>query len=192
MVNEFGFAVAFVATLLGFSPAFAGECDRDAFGGWSQTDKTSSRTEVLIRDSVEYPDIHFYSDNTYRVITGTWIDGLDGKPLIHVDASTVEIDHIIPVCFAWEHGADKWSYEERRAFYNDTRFLIVTRKSLNASKGASPAWEVSNEQATNCEYVSLFQAGVELYELDLNDAGRGWLKFARAEACGGSLNAEGL
>lgn len=192
MVNKLGFTVAFAATFFAISPAFAGDCDREAFGGWSQTDKTSARTEVLIRDSIEYPDVHFYSDNTYRVINGTWIDGLDGKALIHVDASTVEIDHIIPVCFAWKHGADKWSYEKRRAFYNDTRFLIVTRKSLNAAKGASPAWEVSNEQATNCEYVSLFQEGVDLYGMELTDAERGWLKFARAKACGGSVNAEGL
>lgn len=43
---------------------------------------------------------------------------------------------MVPLKWAWDHGADKWSQEKREQFANDRVNLVAVEASLNRSKGA--------------------------------------------------------
>lgn len=49
--------------------------------------------------------------------------------------SEVDIDHIVPLSWAWKYGANKWTQEKREQFANDPRNLIAVEASLNRQKG---------------------------------------------------------
>lgn len=69
-----------------------------------------------------------------RVTHGRWFNDYTGKYM--TDASEVEIDHVIPLKWAWENGASKWSLAQRQKFGNDPLNLRITDKATNVSKGA--------------------------------------------------------
>ncbi|MGM0953782.1 MAG: HNH endonuclease family protein [Pseudomonadota bacterium] len=52
------------------------------------------------------------------------------------DASKIDIDHVVPLKWAWQHGANKWTKEKRERFANDPRNLWSVELSLNSQKGA--------------------------------------------------------
>jgi hypothetical protein len=70
--------------------------------------------------------------------TGRWVTSWDSR--VHTSASTVQIDHTVPVHEAWGSGARNWTQARRVAFYNDLGYsgsLNAQTSSLNASKQAS-------------------------------------------------------
>lgn len=52
------------------------------------------------------------------------------------DASKIDIDHIVPLKWAWDHGASEWSREKRKQFANDPINLVAVEARLNRQKGA--------------------------------------------------------
>lgn len=105
---------------------------RDKFGhGWADEDHDGqdTRQEVLISQSTG----NLAYNEKGRVVKGRWISLYSGKIL--TNASNVDIDHIVPLSWAWKHGADKWTYEQRKDFANDPRNLVVVEASLNRQKG---------------------------------------------------------
>nr|WP_286715341.1 DUF1524 domain-containing protein [Marinobacter sp. tcs-11] len=48
-----------------------------------------------------------------------------------MDVSQVEADHVVPLRFAWEHGARTWTDDRRREFANDPRNILIVEASLN-------------------------------------------------------------
>lgn len=59
-----------------------------------------------------------------------------------ISPSEADIDHVIPLRWAWDHGADQWSASKREAFANDPDNLVPVLASLNRAKGAKgpDAW----------------------------------------------------
>ena len=51
---------------------------------------------------------------------------------------TAQVDHIIPVAWAYLHGANKWTHTKRVQFYNDSQNLILVYGPVNEAKGDSP------------------------------------------------------
>ncbi|GJL80818.1 MAG: hypothetical protein DHS20C01_04520 [marine bacterium B5-7] len=82
----------------------------------------------------------------------------------------VDIDHIVPLAWAWRHGADKWAREQRISFANDPDNLIVAGSASNRSKGARgpDEWMPANV-ATWTDYLDRFEGVVDVYQLDIND-----------------------
>ncbi|MBE1566035.1 HNH endonuclease family protein [Nonomuraea africana] len=68
-------------------------------------------------------------------VKGVWYSPYDGKWL--KSEKQVDVDHVVPLAYAWRSGASKWSQARRRAFANDlTRpELIVVSHSANIAKG---------------------------------------------------------
>ncbi|MDP9863931.1 MULTISPECIES: HNH endonuclease family protein [Streptosporangium] len=69
-------------------------------------------------------------------VKGVWYSPYDGKWL--KSEKQVDVDHVVPLAYAWRSGASRWSQARRRAFANDlTRpELVVVSHSVNIAKGA--------------------------------------------------------
>lgn len=136
---------------------------RSKFGhGWSDMDGDcqDSRQETLIAQSTA--PVRFESNDKCRVASGRWISPFTGK-VIH-DPSAMDIDHVVPLKWAWKRGADKWSDQKREQFANDPANLISVELSLNRQKGAKGPDEWL-PPANQCEYVLRFIRIVKKYGL---------------------------
>ena len=108
---------------------------RSYFGhGWDDEDRDcqNTRQEVLISTSAA--SVRFADNQECRVTFGRWISMYSGKILF--DASKVDIDHVVPLKWAWEHGAQVWNKTKREQFANDPINLVPVEASLDRSKGA--------------------------------------------------------
>jgi hypothetical protein len=128
--------------------------DRDRyFGRWIDQNKDcqNTRHEVLISESRVTP--RYTSSKRCAVASGKWVTSFDNKT--HTSASTVQIDHMVPVHEAWGSGARNWAQARRVAFYNDLGYsgsLNAQTSSLNSSKQASGP-EQWLPPANVCSYV---------------------------------------
>ncbi|QSX32467.1 HNH endonuclease [Shewanella avicenniae] len=105
---------------------------RDKFGkGWADVDHDGqdTRQEILISQNTG----NLVFNDKGRVTRGRWVSMYSGNVI--VNASEVDIDHIVPLSWAWKHGADKWTQAERETFANDQRNLVAVEASLNRQKG---------------------------------------------------------
>ena len=73
------------------------------------------------------------------------------------NATAVQIDHIVPLAYAWDMGAWSWDDAKRAAFANDPRNLVAVDGPANENKRDSPPgrWMPSNERF-HCQYVRQF------------------------------------
>lgn len=105
---------------------------REHFGsGWADTDGDcqDSRAEALIETSST--PVIFDDSRRCRVVRGRWISPFTGAVI--QNASSIDIDHVVPLRWAWEHGANKWPEPKREQFANDPRNLWPVELSLNRS-----------------------------------------------------------
>lgn len=129
--------------------------DRDRqFGDWKDANRDcqNTRAEVLIQESRS--GVSYTSAKHCTVKGGTWVTTWDAKT--HRSASSVQIDHTVPVHEAWGSGARHWSKDKRGAFYNDLgdrRTLNAQTSRLNAQKQARgpEAWMPTKNR---CAYVA--------------------------------------
>lgn len=107
---------------------------RDAFGGWSDEDGDcrNTRAELLIQQSLT--PVTFTSMRECIVYSGEWKSVYTGKT--YYFAQDLDVDHVVPVKYAWKAGANAWSYSKRKSFYNDPLNLAIVESSVNRSKGA--------------------------------------------------------
>ncbi len=136
---------------------------RNYFGhGWDDEDRDcqNTRQEVLISTSTT--SVRFADDQKCRVTFGRWISMYSGEILF--DASKVDIDHVVPLKWAWEHGAQNWSKNKREQFANDPINLAPVEASLNRSKGAKGLDEWL-PPANQVQYKARFQRIVLKYGL---------------------------
>lgn len=109
--------------------------DRSEFGhGWDDAngDCKDSRAEALIVTSTT--QVQFAEEQRCRVVTGRWISPFTNHVI--QNAGDIDIDHVVPLAWAWERGANTWSKEQREQFANDPVNLLPVEAGLNRSKGA--------------------------------------------------------
>jgi len=97
-----------------------------------------------------------------RVASGRWISPFTNS-VIH-DPSKIDIDHVVPLKWAWVHGANTWSSKTRKQFANDPANLLSVEASLNRQKGAKGPTEWL-PPANKCQYTSRFMRIVKKYKL---------------------------
>lgn len=137
---------------------------RSKFGsGWADADGDcqDSRAEALIAQSST--TVRFADERRCRVVTGRWISPFTGKVI--QNASDIDIDHVVPLKWAWDHGANWWPREKRERFANDPVNLWSVELSLNRQKGAKGPEEWL-PPAGRCGYVSRFIRIVKIYKLE--------------------------
>ena len=147
---------------------------RAAFGhGWDDADGDcqNSRAEALIATSTT--QVRFADAKRCRVVTGRWLSPFSGK--IIQNASDIDIDHVVPLAWAWRHGANQWTKEKREQFANDPVNLWPVELSLNRSKGARgpDQWL---PPAGQCGYVARFFRLVKQYNLKPSRQEAAWIQ----------------
>jgi len=140
---------------------------RGAFGdSWVDVDNNScsTRDDVLQRDLT-----NIILDGNCKVVEGDLVDPYSGVNLHHIyGESSIDIDHIVPLAYAWDHGAYAWSDAERIAFANDMENLLAVSASENRSKGASgPSEYMPSNNDYKCQYATNFLNIVTKYSLTM-------------------------
>ena len=107
---------------------------RTLFKLWVDEDRNGcdTRAEVLISEALVKPKV----GKGCSLTGGTWLSPYDNK--VQSNASSLDIDHLVPLAEAWRSGAWKWTSAQRQAYANDLRnkeVLIAVTASLNRSKG---------------------------------------------------------
>lgn len=156
----------------GLSLASAAPADtgyqRSHFGhGWDDQDGDcqDSRAEALIATSTT--NVRFADADRCRVVTGRWISPFTGRVI--QNAGDIDIDHVVPLVWAWEHGASEWTRERRETFANDPSNLWPVEASLNRSKGGRGPDEWMPPSG-ECQYVSRFLRLLIKYDLKPSNA----------------------
>jgi len=101
------------------------------------------------------------------VETGKWIGPYTGETFTL--ASDVDIDHIIPLKYAYDHGGSEWSSLLKKVFANDQENLLVTEDNANQSKSAKGPNGYLPREEFRCEYVYRWLFLARKYELTLNN-----------------------
>ena len=123
--------------------------ERDFFQHWidADGDGCDTRDEVLQQESKTKIDC--------GLAGGSWISAYDGFKTS--DASSLDIDHFIPLKEAWESGASGWDSDTRKRFANDLEYsvsLIAVSASSNRSKSdRDPSAWLPPSKSFTCQYV---------------------------------------
>ncbi|MBL1376265.1 HNH endonuclease family protein [Zobellella iuensis] len=136
---------------------------RAQFGhGWADTDGDcqNSRHEALIAQSTA--PVRYKDGRQCQVTAGRWISPFTGA-VIH-DPRKMDIDHVVPLKWAWSHGANRWTSEKRERFANDPANLLSVEASLNRQKGAKGLDEWL-PPANQCQYALRFLRVAKTYQL---------------------------
>ena len=165
------------APMTGYSRDKFGQAWSDAAGdfkGWTKNG-CDSRNDALGRD---LSDVTFKAGtHDCKVLRGTWkiepYTGAHNRLFVSGGsyAQELDIDHRVPLGWAWAMGAWKWTDSKRAALANDPANLISVDPSANRQKGDSgPAsWLPANKQY-RCTYVVTFVKVAAKYDLGITKA----------------------
>lgn len=160
------FLVSFVLVFAGAVAADTSSVpayDRDYFGDWSDKDGNCINTRHELLGTLSTRQVYFSEDGC-RVVRGRWIDPYTGQ--IFLDASDLDIDHLVPLLWAWQRGAWTWSPNKLEEFANDPRNLQAVDDATNRSKGSkSPLEWLPPDSSYHCQYVLRFLRIILLYEI---------------------------
>ncbi|MEU9358482.1 HNH endonuclease family protein [Streptomyces sp. NPDC048301] len=150
--------------------------EREKFGyAWMDTadgvplahNGCDTRNDLLKRDGQK---VTFRSGSDCVVVSMTLYDPYTGKDIAwkKAKATEVQIDHVVPLSYAWQMGASRWSKDKREQLANDVLNLLPVSGSLNASKSDSgPASWLPPNKAIRCSYGVRFAQVAEKYELSV-------------------------
>ncbi|BBY07841.1 HNH endonuclease family protein [Mycobacterium noviomagense] len=155
--------------------------DNDAPLGHNGCD---TRDDILNRDLVDktYVAIKRCPD---AVATGTLHDPYTNATInfqrgARVGAS-VQIDHIVPLAYAWDMGAYDWPYPQRLRFANDPANLLAVSGQANEDKADSqPALWMPPNTAFWCQYAVQYIAVLRGYALPVDQPSADTLRRAAA------------
>lgn len=109
------------------------------------------------------------------VWSGTLDDPYSGRRIEFTrdNPNDVQIDHVVPLSWAWQNGAWQWTQDQRVAFANNPENLIAVDGAANQSKGAKgPSQWMPENSAFHCEYAERFTSVVAGNGLTLPDDDR--------------------
>ncbi|NLE97833.1 MAG: HNH endonuclease [Propionibacterium sp.] len=156
--------------------------DRDLFGQrWLDVDRNGcdTRNDILGRDLAE--PVFKENTNDCKVLSGTLTDPYSGEVVDFISGQNtsvlVQIDHVVPLAWAWRHGAENWTMDRRAEFANDPRNLLASSQEMNQSKGASgPSAWLPPVRDLQCGYAEDWIEILDVYDLGVNAADRATLE----------------
>lgn len=100
--------------------------------------------------------------------------------------ASVQIDHLVPLAFAWDMGARDWTDDMRTRFANDPANLLAVVGEANQDKADQPpgTWMPPNT-AFWCQYAIQFIAVLRGYDLPVDEASAHQLREATASCPAG-------
>ena len=160
-------------------PGTDGTYERTEFGA-AWTDAVSvtgggngcdTRNDILARDLSDITT-GVTSKCARAVLSGEFRSPYTGEFIVFSReraASAVQIDHIVPLAFAWAMGASTWPAARRYAFANDPANLVAVDARSNQDKSdAEPARWMPPLKRFRCQYSVQFVAVVGAYGLTLD------------------------
>lgn len=165
--------------------------DRRQFGqAWADVDRNGcdTRNDVLRRDLV---------DTTLKpgtrdcvVLTGVLHDPYTGKTIDFTrgqgTSELVQIDHVVPLAWAWRQGAADWTEEKRQQLANDPLNLLAVDGPTNTSKSdQGPALWMPPSEGYRCPYVERFVQVLDSYDLTVTTEDHAALQSELSSSTGG-------
>lgn len=136
--------------------------NRKDWGNWTNTEERGNnnciwdtRNFILRRDSIHVETVE-KSNKPCRVITLTFMDPYSNQ-YFKVSASSIDIDHIVPVSEVHRSGGANWSQERKNQYYNYLAGLTATLSKINRTKGDKDPSKWLPEYG-KCEYVQTWVA----------------------------------
>lgn len=131
--------------------------DNDAPGGRNGCD---TRNDILDRDLVHKTYVSISRCPT-AVATGVLHDPYTSLTIPFTrgnkTGAAVQIEHIVPLAYAWDQGARYWPDRMRVRFANDPANLIAVQGQANQDKGdKEPALWMPPNAAFHCQYAVQF------------------------------------
>ncbi|PPG77468.1 HNH endonuclease [Rathayibacter rathayi] len=163
--------------------------DRELFGqSWADVDRNGcdTRNDILARDLV---DVGFKpGTRDCVVLTGVLHDTYTATTIKfergEKSSQLVQIDHVVALSAAWQHGANTWTEQQREEFANDPINLQAVDGATNSSKSDSgPGEWMPPAQSYHCEYAARYVLVLTAYQLTVDDVDRSALT-STLDACG--------
>lgn len=155
--------------------------DRKLFPHWRNAGRRclSANEEVYIRDSLVV-----IQPTCDKIRVGRWFSLYDGATT--VDASFLEVDHVVALKEAWVSGAWRWSTARRQAFANDLGYngslLAVTKSAHSPKKDKDPSEWLPNHGT--CEFVQHWVAVKWRWRLSIDLAEKNAIGAVLEGTCG--------
>ncbi|MFS4108144.1 HNH endonuclease family protein [Streptomyces sp. SID8499] len=164
--------------------------DRDEFGyAWMDSvdgvpyahNGCDTRNDLLKRDGQK---VAFRKGSNCVVTSMTLADPYTGRTIqwTKAHATTVQIDHVMPLSYDWQMGAAHWTKEKREQIANDPLNLIPVDGPANGAKSDSgPATWLPPSKDIRCAYSVRFAQVSLKYKLPVTTAD----KQMMLKQCGG-------
>ena len=144
---------------------------RDLFPQWLDVDGygCDARQEVVIEASIVPPTV-----NHCKVSSGRWVSAYDAATT--TDASTFDVDHVVPLADAYQSGAWAWPTSERTQYANLPFDLWLVSAVSNRAKGdSSPDQWRPPRTASWCTYAQRWIDIKTRWKLSVTTSERGAL-----------------
>ena len=140
------------------------EYNRADWPHWIDADGDCQNTRAEILIEANQGVIGWKTTKKCQVVTGYWTCPYTGQTF--TQASDLDIDHVVPLKWAHEHGGDKWDKATRRAFANDPLNLLAVDDGTNQSKGSKgPSDWIPEWRYFRAEYFQRWGLIVRKYDL---------------------------
>ncbi|MFE1439438.1 HNH endonuclease family protein [Streptomyces sp. NPDC058739] len=155
--------------------------ERDRFGyAWMDTAEgvplarngCDTRNDLL---QLHGRNVRFRSGSDCVVVSMDLYDPYTGKDIAwkKARATEVQIDHVVPLSYAWQMGAARWDKDKREQLANDALNLLPVSGRTNSAKGDSgPASWLPPNKAIRCSYAVRFAQVALKYDLAVTAADR--------------------
>ncbi|WP_415940120.1 HNH endonuclease family protein [Streptomyces sp. 039-1] len=156
---------------------------REQFKHWNKgldpADGCDTRREVILSEAVDAPEV----GPRCALSGGRWWSSYDQVWI--TSASSLDVDHMVPLAEAWDSGAAAWTAARREAYANDQgapNSLIAVSGSSNRSKADKDPAAWLPVPADQCVYAADWVADKLRWELTA-DAGERDALARLAEDC---------
>ncbi|MDN7123141.1 HNH endonuclease [Nocardioides sp. ChNu-153] len=145
--------------------------DRSLFVHWvdADGDGCDTREEVLLAEADAAPS----TGAGCAISGGRWFSYYDATS--YTAASSLDIDHMVPLAEAWDSGASGWTSTRRRAFANDLGYagsLVAVSAATNRAKGDQDPAEWMPPAGYRCRYVTEWVSVKHRWGLSVDSAER--------------------
>lgn len=105
------------------------------------------------------------TSTTCNTKSGEWLSPYDGKKF--TDSKLMDIDHVIPLSYAAQHGGQEWPASKKQQFANDTTQLYAVSANSNRSKGDKGPSEYMPQDTFKCQYAKAWVSTATKYGVSL-------------------------
>ncbi|MFG3438781.1 HNH endonuclease family protein [Nonomuraea sp. NPDC047897] len=124
-----------------------------------------TRDDLLARDG---QDVVYRDGSRCVVVAMRLADPYTGRTIdwSKSDADEVQVDHVVPLAYAWRMGSARWPMSRRLDFANDPLNLLPVDGAANEQKDASgPASWLPPQRRVRCAYVTRFAQVALKYDM---------------------------